>query len=101
MAPPGVVCSETFLVIGPFDSQEELLNCKKYIETNFFRVLLFFGRGTMQVSQEVFRFIPLQDFTSSIDIDWLRSIRAINSQLYAKYHFTHDEVHYIENLLRK
>lgn len=55
----------------------------------------------MQVSQEVFRFIPLQDFTSSIDIDWLRSIRAINSQLYAKYHFTHDEVHYIENLLRK
>ena len=43
VSPPRTVCSETFLVIGPFNNQEELMSCKKYMETDFFRVLLFFG----------------------------------------------------------
>src|SRR5690606_32985306 len=68
IADQNVICTETFLVIGPFDNQNEQLNCHKYTQTNFFRILLFFGRGTMQVSQDVFRFVPLQDFTSSSDI---------------------------------
>lgn len=78
------LCSETFLVIGPFNNQEELMYCKKYMETDFFRVLLFFGRGTMQVSQEVFRFIPLQDFTFNSDVDWNKSIIEIDLQLFKK-----------------
>lgn len=82
VSPPRTVCSETFLVIGPFNNQEELMYCKKYMETDFFRVLLFFGRGTMQVSQEVFRFIPLQDFTFNSDVDWNKSIIEIDLQLF-------------------
>lgn len=35
VSPPRTVCSETFLVIGPFNNQEELINCKKYMETDF------------------------------------------------------------------
>ena len=35
----GDVCTETFLVIGPFETKEEQLNCKSYMETNFFKVL--------------------------------------------------------------
>ena len=69
-------------MIGPFNNQEELMYCKKYMETDFFRVLLFFGRGTMQVSQEVFRFIPLQDFTFNSDVDWNKSIIEIDLQLH-------------------
>ena len=99
VAPPGVVCSETFLVIGPFDSQEELLNCKKYIETDFFRVLLFFGRGTMQVSQDVFRFIPMQDFTSNSDIIWNKCDVEIDNQLYIKYHLTNKEIYLIKKTI--
>ena len=96
VALPNVICSETFLVIGPFENQEEQCNCDKYMQTNFFRILLFFGRGTMQVSQEVFRFIPLQDFTKSSDIDWSKSISEIDQQLYAKYHLTTEEIAFIE-----
>ena len=52
----------------------------------------------MQVSQEVFRFIPLQDFTESSDIDWNKSISEIDQQLYAKYHLTTEEIAFIENM---
>ncbi|HOT65204.1 MAG TPA: DEAD/DEAH box helicase, partial [Dysgonamonadaceae bacterium] len=100
IADPRVVCTETFLVIGPFDNKNEQLNCLKYTETNFFKILLFFGRGTMQVSQKVFRFIPLQDFTSSSDIDWSKPIADIDRQLYAKYGLTDEEIAFIESMIK-
>ena len=100
IAPPGVVCSETFLVIGPFENSVEQNNANRYLETNFCRILLFFGRGTMQVSQDVFRFVPLQDFTSLSDIDWNKSIPEIDNQLFAKYHLTNEEISFIESMIK-
>ncbi len=94
------VCTETFLMIGPFESEVEQLNCHKYINTNFFKTLLFFGRGTMQVSQEVFRFVPMQDFTADSDIDWSKSITAIDAQLYAKYDLSADEIAFIDSMIK-
>ena len=94
------VCTETFLLIGPFDTEIEQKNCYKYICTNFFKALLFFGRGTMQVSQDVFRFVPLQDFTSLSDIDWNKSIPEIDNQLFAKYHLTNEEISFIESMIK-
>lgn len=105
--PPGTiigeqnsVCTETFLLIGPFDTEIEQKNCYKYICTNFFKALLFFGRGTMQVSQDVFRFVPLQNFTSSSDIDWNKSVPEINNQLSAKYRLINEEISFIESMIK-
>ncbi len=84
------ICTETFLVIGPFNNKQEQLNCLSYTNTNFFRVLLFWGRGTMQVSQEVFRFIPLQDFSEP----WT------DEKLYKKYNLTAEEIAFIESMIR-
>ena len=95
-----VVCTETFLVIGPFDTQYELSNCHQYTKTKFFKILLFFGRGTMQVSQDVFRFIPMQDFTERSDIDWSKSIGEIDTQLYAKYGLSPAEIAFIESMIK-
>ena len=89
-AGPGEICSETFLVIGPFDTKKEEQNCLSFSETNFFRVLLYFGRGTMQVSQDVFRFVPLQDFSKP----WT------DEELYAKYGLTDEEIQFIESMIR-
>ena len=100
LASPNVICSETFLVIGPFDNSIEQQNANKYLKSNFFRILLFFGRGTMQVSQDVFRFVPLQDFTSKSDIDWSKSIPEIDQQLYAKYSLSEDEISFMESMIR-
>lgn len=93
-------CTETFLVVGPFNSQVEQLNCYKYINTHFFKTLLFFGRGTMQVSQSVFRFIPLQDFTEKSDIDWSKPIPEIDKQLYHKYDLNEEEINFIESMIK-
>ncbi len=100
VAGPNVVCTETFLVIGPFSDKESLERCHKYTKTNFFKILLFFGRGTMQVSQDVFRFIPLQDFSSASDIEWNKSISEINKQLFVKYDFNIEEILFIESMIK-
>jgi site-specific DNA-methyltransferase (adenine-specific) len=84
------ICTETFLVIGPFNNIKEMQNCLTYTETNFFRILLYFGRGTMQVSQEVFRFVPLQDFSHP----WT------DEMLYKKYNLNEDEIAFIESMIR-
>ena len=94
------VCTETFLLIGPFNTEIEQKNCYKYICTNFFKALLFFGRGTMQVSQDVFRFVPLQDFTPKSDVCWNKSVNEINLQLYEKYNLTNEEIVFIESMIK-
>lgn len=96
----GTVCTETFLLIGPFNNKVCQMNCHKFISTHFFKILLFFGRGTMQVSQDVFRFVPLQDFTHSSDIDWNKSVPEIDKQLYAKYQFNDAEIAFIEKMIK-
>lgn len=60
---PGEICTETFLMIGPFEDSKECENCKKYMETDFFRTLLYYGKGTMQVTKNVFSYIPMMDFS--------------------------------------
>ena len=95
--PPGYIkafknelCTETFLVIGPFNSEKEMNHCASYMDTLFFKFLLFLGHGTMQVNQSVFGLIPLQDFTRH----WT------DADLYAKYHLTDEEIQFIESMIK-
>ena len=89
-ASPGEVCTETFLLIGPFNNESEQKNCLSYIETNFFRFLMYFGKGTMQVNRDVFSLIPLQDFSKT----WT------DNELYRKYDLTDEEITFIESMIR-
>lgn len=94
------ICTETFLLVGPFSTKIEQMNCKKFFDTNFFKILLFFGRGTMQVSRDVFRFVPLQDFSANSDIDWSEEVENIDKQLYKKYRFSDTEITFIESIIK-
>lgn len=88
--------TQTFLSIGNFTTKNEAENCMKYIKTKFERALL----GTLKVTQnnnrDVFRNVPLQDFTDKSDIDWSKSISEIDRQLYAKYGLSPEEISFIE-----
>lgn len=97
VAEPNEICTETFLMIGPFETIEERDNCNKYIHTSFFRTLLYFRRGSMQVNKSVFEYIPLQNFTNKSDIDWSKSLDEINLFLYKKYNFTENEINFIKS----
>lgn len=101
LSSPGSICTETFIVIGPFETEEEMANCHKYLHTNFARSLLYFGHGTMQVTAKVFEFVPRQDFTTKSDIDWSLSLSEIDKKLYEKYGFNDAEIKYLASLAEK
>lgn len=56
--------------------------------------------SSINLSSEKFQFIPLQDFTSTSDINWSRSISEIDTQLYAKYGLSEDEISFIESMIK-
>lgn len=56
-------------------------------------------KKTQDNPRDVFQFVPLQDFTSTSDIDWSQSISGIDRQLYAKYRLTDDEIAFIEKMI--
>lgn len=100
IAKPNDVCTETFLQIGPFDTELEAKNCLKYIHTKFFRALLFFNRSSLNISTETFNLIPMQNFTSKSDIDWSMNVVDIDKYLYKKYKYSENEISFIEELIK-
>jgi hypothetical protein len=93
-------CTESFIQIGPFNSQTEAQNCLKFIKTKLCRALL----GTLKVTQDnpksVWKNIPIQDFTPNSDIDWTQSIPEIDRQLYKKYNLSEEEIEFIESMIK-
>lgn len=99
-AGPNEIATETFLMIGPFETEIERNNCLAYIKGRFFRTLLYFAKGTIHVSKAVFNLIPMQNFTNISDIDWSKSVTEIDAQLYKKYKLTDEEIAFIESTIK-
>lgn len=96
----GTCCTETYLVIGPFDSEKESEHVIKYIKTLFFRFMVLMVKNTQHASKKVYHFVPIQDFTSKSDIDWSKSIADIDKQLYKKYGLDKKEIDFIESMIK-
>lgn len=90
LAKPNEICTATFLSIGSFTSESEQANCYSYMQTKFFKFLLLLIRGSMNVSQESFALVPLQDFSQA----WS------DEMLYKKYGISDDEIAYIESRIK-
>lgn len=90
LAKPNEICTATFLSIGSFTSESEQANCYSYMQTKFFKFLLLLIRGSMNVSQESFALVPLQDFSQQ----WSDEL------LYKKYGLSDDEIGYIESRIK-
>ena len=97
---PELAYTDTFIGIGCFDTLSEAEACKKYVKSRFARTMLCTIKVTQDNSKELWSNVPLQDFTSSSDIDWSRSISDIDCQLFAKYGLTNDEIHFIESMIK-
>ena len=61
--------------------------------------------GILKITQdndrEVWRLVPLQDFTSSSDIDWTQTVADVDRQLYAKYGLSDEEINFIETHVKE
>jgi hypothetical protein len=92
--------TDTFLSIGAFDNELEAENCLKYIKSKFARTMLGVLKITQHNSRATWAKVPVQDFTSTSDIDWSTSISAIDQQLYAKYKLSAEEIEFIERMIK-
>ena len=94
------VCTDSLIPIGCFDTEAEALNLQKYIKTKFLRYIVGILKVSQNVYQNVYQFVPLQDFTEKSDIDWSKSVVEIDQQLYAKYSLNDEEISFIESMIK-
>ncbi len=86
---PNSICTITFLAIGPYNSEVEANNVISYMSTKFFRFLVGI-RKNKNMYYDNFMFVPIVDFSRA----WR------DSELYAKYKLSKDEIAYIETMIK-
>jgi hypothetical protein len=97
---PFEACTDSLIPVGKFETELEALNLQKYFKTKFLRYMVSILKVSQNVYQNVYQFVPLQDFTSTSDINWSKSIPEIDQQLYRKYGLTEEEIAFIESMIK-
>ena len=72
-----------------------------YIKTKFARAMFGVLKRTQANTPDKWKYVPIQDFTPSSDIDWSQSIADIDKQLYKKYNLTPEEIDFIETHVKE
>lgn len=83
---PDTVCSETYVVVGPYDDEITAKNIVSYIQTRFFHFMLGLKKITQHTTSKTYAFVPIQNFTKS----WT------DNELFEKYNLTDEEISLIE-----
>lgn len=89
--PPMEICSETYIVLNSFNTENECFNFISYIKTKFFRFMLLQRIDSQNVSRDCYAWIPDQ-------IDYSRSYS--DEYLYAKYSLTKEEIDNIDGKIK-
>ena len=97
---PLVGCTQTFITVGAFKSEAEARACLAYIKSKFCRAMLGILKVTQHNPPQTWAKVPLQDFSSNLDIDWSKKISEIDEQLYKKYSLSAEEIKFIEEKVR-
>ena len=90
VASPGELCTETFIQIGPFQTEIEAKNALSYFKTKFFRALVGIRKQDQGASKAVYQFVPMQDFSKP----WT------DEELYQKYNLSQEEIAFIESMIK-
>jgi hypothetical protein len=94
---PLSISTRTYITIGILPNEKEARAVLSFVKTKFARAML----GTLKVTQDnhkhAWKNVPWQDFTAKSDIDWSKSIKEIDQQLYKKYGLSKEEIKFIED----
>ena len=90
VAEPDSACTETYLVAGCYDNEQEARNLVSYLKTRFLRFLVLLNKPTQHATAKVYQFVPIQNFSEP----WS------DQKLYKKYDLTQDEIAFIESMIR-
>ena len=87
---PNEVVTETYIILGTFDNEDEAQHFAAYIRTRLARYLIFLTLSSMHIVRDNFRFVPILDFKKS----WSEL------ELYSRYGLSDGEIAYIESMIR-
>ena len=87
---PDSCCTQTYLMLGPFNDEKECKNVISYIHTRFFRFCVMLKKNTQDAMRNVYSLVPLQDFSHP----WT------DEMLYQKYGLTDEEIAFVESMIR-
>lgn len=59
---PGTVCTETYLVLGSFDTEQEAKSLESYMKTKLVRFLVAQSALSQDLNKSRFEFVPVVDF---------------------------------------
>jgi site-specific DNA-methyltransferase (adenine-specific) len=87
---PPSACTETYIVVGAYETQVEAENLARYLRTRFLRFLVALRKNTQDVTQDRFLFVPSLPMTE----EWT------DEKLYGYFGITTEEVDFIEKIVR-
>lgn len=87
---PNSCCTETYLVVGPFDDELSARNVVKYMCSSFVRFLILLLKPSQHVTQKTYQLVPKQDFKNS----WS------DAELFEKYNLNKSEIELIASLIK-
>jgi site-specific DNA-methyltransferase (adenine-specific) len=90
IAPRNSVSTETYLIVGFPETEQEAKNLVTYMRSRFFRFLVSLVKNTQNISRSCFALVPVQDLSTS----WT------DEKLYEKYGISDDEIAFIEKMIR-
>lgn len=61
--PPGSVATESYLIVGPFDSKLQAESAASYLRTRFARFLVSSILLTQNITKSMFEFLPIPNFS--------------------------------------
>lgn len=87
---PNSCCTETYLLVGPFEDESSVFNVISYMATKFFRFMVMLKKQTQNGTRQVYQFVPMQDFSKP----WT------DEELYEKYKLSDEEIDFIESMIK-
>jgi len=87
---PGEISSETYLCIGPFETQAQAESALSYLSCRLTRLLILLHKPSQDTTRKVYTFVSTQTWTQI----WT------DADLYAKYGISIEEIAFIEKVVR-
>lgn len=91
LAEPGSVCTQTYLTLGPFNTEKEALNAQIYLNTRFARFLVSLRKISQDAQSSTYSWVPVQNWRKPLS----------DEILYKKYEITEEEQAYIESMIKE
>lgn len=90
LLPPRAICTETYLVVGAYQTEAEAVNMITYMKTRFFRFLVAQFMYSHHLTKSAYDFVPVLNLKT----EWT------DAKLAERYHLTPGEVAFIESKVK-